>query len=331
MAKTKSYTDRVKVINRCLHNSKRLYKIDELITRIFYDIGENVSEKTVRNDISAMRAENAPIKNKPGAGYYYDPPSYNFFELPIIPAHIDNIRLAASLVKQIPGLDLHEELANIIKDLQLMVEEDEPQYIQFDNRPHYEGSKYMVDVLEAIRGNTVITFDYQPFKYDSPRPVTIHPYLLKEFNNRWFLIGLCEETRQQGKYVFKQCGLERIKGSIKVENKISFYRHHQFDPVKMYENVFGMFIPIGVPVQRVVLKFSPLRAKYVATNPLHSTQSKVKNSENTFAFQLIPNPELEGLILSYGADVEVLEPKELRERVSGILMKTAEKYKTECK
>ena len=327
MPKTKNYIDRVRIINRCLHNSKRLYSISELTTRINNELQTGISERAVKKDIKDMRSENAPIKNKTGVGYYYDPPGYNHFEIPILPAHLEKIKLAATLLKQIPGLDIHEELHNIFKDLKMAVdEEEEEQFIQFDTRPKYEGAKYMVDILEAIKGKTVISFDYQPFKHDKPRNVILHPYLLKEFNNRWFLIGLPEDLRKESRYEFHQFGLERIKSRIKAESKIDHYQHHNFDPAKLYNNVYGMSTPAESKVQKIVLQFSPNRAKYVATNPLHHTQQKMKGSDDTFEYALILNLELEALILSFGADVEVLEPKDLKSNIASVLTKAKSYY-----
>lgn len=316
MPKTKAYIDRVRIINRCLHNSKRIYSLEALTNRINSELNTGISERAVEKDIKDMRAENAPIRNKPGVGYYYDPPGYNHFEIPILPAHLQKIKLAADLLRQIPGLEIHEELSNIFKDLQINIEEDREEYIQFDTRPDYAGSKYMAELLEAIQGKTVISFDYQPFKYDEARPVVLHPYLLKEFNNRWFLIGLPESRRKNGHAEFHQYALERIKSRIKVESKITHFTHPDFDSAKLYHNVYGMSITPGGQVLKIVLRFSPIRAKYVETNPLHHTQKKIKENENTFSFELIPNPELQALILSYGTDVEVMEPKSLRQEIN---------------
>lgn len=274
-----------------------------------------------------MRGEGAPIKNEPGKGYIYDPLGYNYFEIKVDPASVDKIKLAASILKQVPGLDIHEELDYIFKELNVKAEtEDEGQIIQFDTRPNYEGAKHMIDILEAIKGKTVISFEYQPFKYDSAKQITVHPYLLKEYNNRWFLIGLLEDLRKEQRYEFYQFGLERIKSKIKAEGKIEHYQHHKFDAAALYKNIIGISTPEGGTIQKIVLKFSPNRAKYVASNPWHQSQKKVKGKENIFEFQLIPNVELESIILSFGPDVEVLEPESLRTHIASRISEATKNY-----
>ncbi|MBL0309013.1 MAG: transcriptional regulator [Bacteroidetes bacterium] len=325
MPQTKKYTERRKILNQLFRS--RYYTLDELIERVREHISDSVSKKTIQDMIKYMRAEGAPIKNVRGRGYIYEPKGYNIEDVKVTSSSVEKIKLAASILKQVPGLDIHEELNEVFKKLDMRDEmEHDETIIQFDTRPNYEGAKFMVDILEATKGRTVISFDYQPFKYDSPKNVVVHPYLLKEYNNRWFLLGLPEELRKKQRYEFQQFALERIKSKIKAEAKIEHYQHHDFDPVELYKNIYGMSTPQGAEVERVVLGFSPMRAKYVATNPLHHTQQMAKNAENTFEFHLIPNNELEGLILSYGKDVEVLEPKNLRTKIAALITAAGKHY-----
>ena len=335
MPKTKSYIDRVRVINSCLHNSKRFYTLEELTLRINNALDKRVSERTVEKDIMDMRSEGAPIKNEAGTGYIYAPNGYNHFEIKVLPAHLEKIKLAALLVKQIPGLDLHEELEDIFEDLQLKIEdEDKRQIIQFDTRPQYEGAKHMVDILEAIRGKSVISFDYQPFKYDSPKKVTVHPYLLKEYNNRWFLVGLNASSGRMESNSINQYALERIKSKIKYE-KQKYFCPNNFNLDEYFAHVIGVSMPQGSIVDKVVLKFSLNRSKYIETNPLHQSQKllKEKNSKSykVFCYELVLNQELESVILSFGADVEVLQPKVLRKSIFEKIQRLTALYSIQCK
>lgn len=330
MPSTKSYYERKKILNE-LFRSPRNYTLEELIERVSEKIGKSISKKTIQNDIRDLKLEalekDGELKCIDGR-YTYIPKTLNLFEVKISPAHVEKIKLASLLLGHIPGLDVHEELNAIFEELNMQAdsEDDGSPFIQFDTRPNYEGAKYMVDLLEAVKSKSVISFDYQPFKYDTPKNMVVHPYLLKEFNNRWFLIGLPEELRKQKRYEFQQFALERIKSKIKVERNIEHFQHHDFDPAKLYHHIYGMSTPPGGAVQRIVLRFSSMRAKYVATNPLHHTQKGVKGADDTFEFELIPNPELEALILSYGADVEVLEPKDLKGKIAAAISDAMKHY-----
>lgn len=313
MPKNKSFDDRKKILNE-VFRSTRSYTLEELIERVTDKLGMSISKKTIQNDIKAIReealqkgAELVCINSR----YTYEPKNFNLFEVKVDPASIDKIKLAASILKQIPGLDIHEELNEVFQKLEMRASEidDEPEIIQFDTRPDYIGAKYLAELLEAIKGETVIAFDYQPFIHSQPMHIVLHPYLLKEYNNRWFVIGLPEHLRILGQYDFHVYGLERIKGKIKPEAKIEYYRHHKFDAATYYKNIIGVTIPKNAVVENVVLRFKIPRAYYVETNPLHPSQQLIEssNTHKTFSFALIKNPELESLILSYGKDVEILK------------------------
>lgn len=325
MPQTKAYSDRRREMNKLFRS--RYYTAEQLRERVINAIGKSVSAKTISDMIRYMRAEGAPIIHTRDKGYIYDPIGFNIEVIKIDPASVEKIKLAAVILKQFPGLDIHEELTYIFEQFDMKVEfEDDTDFIQLDTRPSYEGAKYMVEILEAIKGKTVISFEYQPFKYELAKRVVVHPYLLKEWNNRWFLIGLPEHLRKEKIYQFHQFGLERMKSKIKVEGKIEHFQHHNFDAKTHFQNIIGISIPKEGKVQKVVLRFSPERIKYVTSNPWHNSQQRVKAKENTFEFQLIPNNELEAIILSFGADVEVLEPKSLRGKIAQLIIAAGQRY-----
>lgn len=309
MPKNKSYDDRKKLLNE-MFRSPRNFTLEEIIDRVSEKLGKSISKKTIQNDIRAIKEEallkDAELKCIAGR-YTYDPKNFNLFEVKVNPAAIEKIKLAATILKQIPGLDVHEELNDVFEKLEMRVSEveNEPDIIQFDTRPNYTGAKYLAEILEAIKGETVISFNYQPFIHSEPMHIILHPYLLKEYNNRWFVIGLPEHLRQKREYDFHVYGLERIKKKIKPESKVEFYRHYTFDPSTYYQNVVGVTIPKGAKVETVLLRFKIPRAYYVETNPLHPSQKLVESTgtHKTFSYYLVRNPELASLILSFGKDV----------------------------
>jgi predicted DNA-binding transcriptional regulator YafY len=242
---------------------------------------------------------------------------------------MQNIKVAAEILKQIPGLQLHKDLVDVYEKLDSYSEPyiDKRTYIQFDTRPGYIGNKHLVEIIEACKTGSVISFDYKPFKSDEPKSVIVHPYLLKEYNNRWFLIGMTETSIEEKKYEISQFGLERIHGKIK-NTGAEYYYHNNFNPDEYLANIIGVFIKAGEEVENIELRFKIDRARYVETNPLHQSQILVNETKThkTFFYQLIPNPELEALILSYGGDAEVLKPESLRNKIADKLKTARDLY-----
>ena len=329
MPKTKAYIDRRRVLNELFRT--RYYTLNELIIRVSERIGTSISKKTIQDMIKYMRAEGAPIINEPGRGYVYDPKAFNIEETEIESYSVEKLKLVVNILRQIPGLEMHEDIQDVFEKLEMRIGSSGDinlNYIQFDTRPEYTGAKYLAEILEAIKSETVINFDYKPFGHEKPINVTVHPYLLKEWNNRWFLIGLPEHLRENGEIDFHQYGLERINSRITPLKTPIYYRHLKFDESTFYKNVIGVTVPKGKTPEKVILAFSSVRSNYILTNPLHLSQKLVREGkiQTTFSYELILNPELETTILSFGADVVVIKPESLRIAISDKIKKAMDSY-----
>jgi predicted DNA-binding transcriptional regulator YafY len=260
--------------------------------------------------------------------YKYVNPNFTTEGATLDPDEIANVKVAAALIKNIPGFELHKDLKDIIRKLEMQagIEDDEEQVIQFDTRLGYSGNKHLTRLFEAITCKQVIRFRYKDFQEKKESEVTLHPYLLKEFNNRWSLIGVTENSRKERKYEVSRYGLERIIEKVKPADGIEYYKHYDFDPDTYLKDIIGVSLNAGDTIEDVVLKFSEKRAPYIETNPLHQSQNLVPKTKTTYSFQLIPNKELEALILFFGSDVEVLEPVSLRARIATLTLDASKKY-----
>lgn len=85
------------------------------------------------------------------------------------------------------------------------------------------------------------------------------------------------------------------------------------------------------PISDVRIRVSRSRIPYIETKPILQWQ-EIENEDNEAGTSILTlpgiriNKELESLILSYGPDVEVIEPKELRERIKTKLGYAAKHY-----
>jgi predicted DNA-binding transcriptional regulator YafY len=110
---------------------------------------------------------------------------------------------------------------------------------------------------------------------------------------------------------------------VKVEAAaVSFKENKHLKPKEYFQHTLGITLGRG-PVEDIELWFSPAQAHYIKTQYLHHTQKTISENENglTISLKLIPNPELTQLLLSYGAEVKVLKPVELKESVRKIYEK----------
>ncbi len=293
----------------------------------YHNFETGVSQKTIQNDIKAMREDySAPVEyNILNKCYYYE---YDFdvFKRDLENSEVEYIKEAADIIKQIKGLDLYDDLMDAYNKLEARVKtsgENNPQFLQFNFKPQVTGTEYLTDLISAVKNNTVISFNYHAFNAEQPENVTLHPYLLKEFNSRWYVVGLSEMHNAIYNYA-----LDRIHDKIKTESKIDFKKTDSFHPENYYNDIIGVTLPANGVIEKVILKFAAYRANYVATAPLHQSQKLLKKTKThlTFSYELIPNKELESVILAFGKDVEVIQPESLRANIAGNIKAAAAKY-----
>jgi predicted DNA-binding transcriptional regulator YafY len=132
---------------------------------------------------------------------------------------------------------------------------------------------------------------------------------LKQYNNRWFIFGYNELTKNE----YWNMALDRIKT---VEEAKTEYNEIEIDWEDYFYDIIGVTKKIEDELQTVKLWFSPSQAPYVITKPIHPTQ-KCKNTENGLevTISVVPNYELEKLILSFGETVKVLSPESFQKKI----------------
>jgi len=111
---------------------------------------------------------------------------------------------------------------------------------------------------------------------------------------------------------------------VPVEGKVKDVPAAELD--RVLASGYGIFS--GAKVQWAVLRFAPPRARYVSLEEWHPKQKSRFEADGSYVLELpfSEAPELVMEILKYGADVEVLAPPTLRERVASALRDGAKRY-----
>lgn len=330
---------RYRIIDRCISNRFKPYPDKAALRRaceeeLYGSEGDYISESTIDKDLYAMRNEinlgyHAPIAySKVHKGYYYTDEGYTIDKFPLSDEEADAIRLAANTLSQFRGIDLFKSSENaidkILDRLSLSpsgsgkaVEE----HVQFETAPSFKGGVHLKDLFSAITRRKTVEFRYAKFTGGKERSYTLHPYLLKEYRNRWYVIGF---NPDKGAVVV--FGLDRIEGMVTVTDQ-GFERLADFNPDMYFKYSLGITAVDEAP-ERVHLRFSPLSGKYVATRPWHASQKVLRDDEVALEteMELCITRELVMQILSFGSDVEVKAPDRLRREVKAELMRALKSY-----
>lgn len=189
------------------------------------------------------------------------------------------------------------------------------EYLASLNDPNLLGK-----LFSAISNNQVIKVVYKPFN-KPPFERFVHPYLLKEYNNRWFLI--CADDSD---LFTLNLALDRFV-SVEVHPELIF-KDCVFDIEDRFYNIVGVTLNQNKPIEHIIFWVTDKECDYVRTNPLHATQKEVKDVNplrekytnfkggSFFSIDCIINEELLKLLSSLLDGVVVLSPMALRKNIS---------------
>lgn len=332
MPKNKSAIIRYKIIDQMLTNGKSATK-KELADACQEKLGISVSLRTIENDIYAMRYSEglnyfAPIEySQENTGYIYSDFDYSIDRIPVNDEDLNKLRLAANLLKQYGKVNAFQVFSGTIDKVirlinyhKMQLNDNSIDFIEFEKNPPKLGMEYIDQLIPLIRAKRVIHIRHHSFWQDEVQLFTVHPFYLKEFKFRWYLVGYCEERND-----IRIFGLERIRAIESLP--FHSFTHKIFNPELYFEKFIGVNVPAGEPV-RIVLRFKNKVGKYILTQPIHKSQKLIfdKGETHDFEYLLSINHEFIGVILSWGANAEVIEPASLRARVKAMLQENLKSY-----
>jgi predicted DNA-binding transcriptional regulator YafY len=316
---------RYRIIDQCLRRKGKLWTWQSLAEacgealREFIDSDlPDPSRRTVFQDIETMKSGKlgyeAPILfDRKKGSYKYTDPAFSISNTPLTSDDITELHHALVILKQFSGFKHMEGVENIITKLEHTLNlkgGKSKDIIRFDHPIDAPGQKWLDSIYRLAHSEQTIHLHYQPFIFDAPMLTVVSPYLLKEYNNRWFLIGY--DHTDQRIYNF---ALDRIV-SLHPAGEI-FFLAPDFHADSYFKDIIGVSIPDDRQIHEVVLEVSAEQAKYVLTKPLHPSQKVIRETpgHTVFSFALMLNYELESLILSFGERARVLAPESLKIKI----------------
>lgn len=337
MAVNKNALIRYKTIDKCLQNNFRQWTLDNLIEAVSDALYEyegkdaDVSKRTVQLDIQMMRSDklgyNAPIVVYQRKFYKYEDENYSITNSPISNQDLGKLSQAVSFLKQFQGFSHFEELGSMVQKLEDHVytqKTQEKSLIDFEKNENLKGLKFLDKLYQFILKKQAIDITYQSFKARQESTFIFHPYLLKEFRNRWFVIG----KRQKNEGIMN-LALDRII-SIKKSSK-SFEIDSNFNSENFYKNAIGVSVSPNLEPDDVFLYIAHKQAPYVLTKPFHHSQKEVSRDHYgvTISLKVQLNFELEKEILGLGECIKVIAPERLKRNIKERLYDAVDIYETE--
>lgn len=196
------------------------------------------------------------------------------------------------------------------------------EHIFFETRKP-SGLNHFYNLYFAIRNKRVITFDHFKYKDGAITERKVYPLALKETKGRWYLIAV---ENKDG--IIKSFGLDRVSFVEVLTGK--FRGNYKFRLKEHFKNCFGV-MGIGTSdksPQKIVIKSTREQGQYIKSYPLHTSQNILEDNGETFIFELLLYPTYDFMqeLLSFGSEIEVLEPQFLIDSIKQHLKDSLKKY-----
>lgn len=259
----------------------------------------------------------------------YVDPTFSIFKGKLTDEEKGLLTTALSTLGSFDGLDGFGWLDDFSKRLGLV--EMKP-VIQM-SKNLLENKTLMAEAFSVIQAKAVVKLHYKLFSHSEEREVVISPYILKEYNRRWYLIGAADDT---GKLL--TFALDRI---ISIEQLLGYeFREPPEDLTERYEDIIGVSYYEGSGVHKILFWVSDKSAPYIDTKPLHGSQIRIKGEKeqllreqyaappggSLFSIECMENYELIRELCSFGGELKVLAPSSIVESVKRRIKSMVELY-----
>lgn len=191
-------------------------------------------------------------------------------------------------------------------------------FIAFENKAAIETIPNFKTILEAIQNQLEITFLHNSFYHLKQEEYILKPYLMKQYQNRWYVIGETEKG-------YRTFGIDRMENTTIGTKK---FKARTDEAIDKFSHVIGLNYA-DHKLEKIHLSFDISQKPYLESLPLHRSQKPVESkTESTYDIELFihPNFEFRQQVLKYGSLVKVIEPSWLREEIKEELRKGFEGY-----
>lgn len=299
-----------------------------------------VSKRTLQNDIDVFTGEyGACFKEdyfrKKEKLLRYEEAGFSVFSTKLMEEEKSVIRNIVTKLRYHDDIPHYQWMIFLLEGLvNPTADDDIGRHIEFGNNLDLVGSENFMGLLEACVYKYAISLKYKPYGSDE-RPLSLMPYMVKQSNNRWFLIAQDVTCCQIGIYPFDRI----VEGSVRKDDDVKYVDPDWDEIDKGLSNTLGIsgaFNPEDddrYPVADIVLRVSKSLLHYIETKPIFRTQEILPDDDGSQDFAIVRmdgvriNYELTSFILSKGSDIIVLKPQLLRDSMKEKLQAMLDNYR----
>ncbi len=334
MATNKHATIRYNALDRCFSNPGKRYSINDLLdacNEALYDftgVDEGIKKRQLYEDIKFMESEQGWSieleRIREGRKVYYKYADKDFS----IQKQMLNEQEARQLLEALSVLGRFEGMPQFEWVEELMVRIKSTFYgervnpiVIFEQNPYLKGLEFFTTLFDALQYEKVLNIEYQSFKNLESNSIRIHPYILKQYNNRWFLFGYDEKYGS-----LTNLALDRIV-TIK-ELDIPFIKNASIDFMDYFEDVVGVTVLKDAEIEDVILEVEGDLWPYIQSKPIHGSQKVIERKKDKIVLKLAirMNYEFISTIFAFGERIKVVAPDHLKATIKTKAENLLKKY-----
>lgn len=336
MPSNKNAMTRYKILDELLSDRHHYYDINDLTEICNKKLAEaeqpTVTRRCIEKDINYLEYDPffADIERFRAAGkrcIRYANPSFSIFRKELTNEERHLLSEVLSTIGQFEGLSNFEWLESLKAELS---PQEQQKIISFSHNPYLKNSNLLGVLFDYISNKVVVKLTYHTFQSDEHGEMVLHPYLLKQYNDRWFLFGASDEDKH-----ILTFALDRLD-AVAPYPEVS-YEECPNDIFELFEDIIGVTFYEGKRAEKILFWVSDASKGYVSTKPIHESQVEYSGENEVqlhreypflangkfFTITCIPNYELVRELTSFGKELLVLSPKSLQDtivdRIEGML------------
>lgn len=339
MPSNKNALIRYKYLDRLLSDRHHYYTMRDLSEKVNEMLEDDgflkVTRRCVEKDVESLqdapfRADIETFQSDGKTIYRYRKSSFSIFREELSNEERNLLHEVLSTIGQFDGLNHFEWLDKFKMGLGL---QNRRQIISFSNNPYLKNSNLLGTLFDNISNKVVIRLSYHTFTDEAVRSIDFHPYLLKQYNDRWFLLGAADSDK-----AILTFALDRIDNVEPLPERK--YEDCTEDLAERFEDIVGVTLYEDQPVEHIIFWVSDYSKDYIITKPIHESQKSLRNnaidtllkkypnigSGGIFSIDCIPNYELIRELCSFGKELIVLEPSSIKDEIFKRISLMVEEY-----
>lgn len=320
---------RYKYLDQLLSDRNHYYNIDDLTDAVNAKLEDNnwgeVKRRCIQKDLETLQGEPfyAPIERFRKNGKHciaYNPRSFSIFSYELSNEERHLLREVLATLGQFDGLNHFEWLEKFKIGLGI---QERRKIIDFSSNPYAQNTKWLGILFDAISNGVVINLKYHTLSDNcTTKQIFLHPYLLKQYQGRWHLIGNadCDDFTLN-------FPLDRIDDVSTCATMT--YRECPDDLMERFEDIVGVTFYPGQEPEHILFWATGVAANHLQAVPFHGSQMCYKGEKEEllrnkypqfiegqfFSVDCIVNGELLRELCAYGEQLIVLEPSLLQEKI----------------